>query len=200
MGAKGTTGLMLLAAVFTAAVFVLNLFGTVPAPVLPFLPAVPAGLSAWALYELYAAVGRSGRRSKKMGFDLVVLVPLYAWWAKILVRVSGGCVNERFSRAYEIHINRKCTGRLKPKEFARRLESELKKAEDRFPGALFVWESYVKPPGIYRKKIGLKEKEGRAFMRESRGVLLKLLSIAQPELLKKNPVYSGAYINKSREG
>ncbi|OPY63681.1 MAG: hypothetical protein A4E56_00404 [Pelotomaculum sp. PtaU1.Bin065] len=107
-------------------------------------------------YELHARI-----KSRKGGFKHVVLLEMWPWWAKWLIRNSGCKVNKNISKSFEVHI-------LTPKgiemtEFIRYLDRDLKLAEKKYPNAIFLWETTAPLPSYFRTQVRKKSKTGEGF-------------------------------------
>ena len=87
------------------------------------------------------------RRSRIMGLNMTVLLPLNIFWARLLL---GKNMRAGFKQAYEVHI-------LGPGgelgDFLRLFTADLELAQKTFPGAVFLWESSAPLPLFVRRLI-----------------------------------------------
>lgn len=119
--------------------------------------ALAAGLGILAYYPY---VFKARKYSRKLGLKWVVLLPLFPFWARMLLRLSGGEVPGRWKRAFEVHVE--VPAGTTPREFIKQLGIDLKLVAGNFPGCLFMWESHVPIPSLVRRLM----REGWGFWEE----------------------------------
>jgi hypothetical protein len=143
----GSRGLDLALWLFTGAVgvYVIGLFRGHSMKVLFYIVLL---LGIFTLYCcLYQIISKS--KSRKAGLTNVVLLPVWPWWVKLLVRMSGGRVKGVFRRAFEVHIE--TSKGIEAERFIQLLDRDLKLAEKKYPDTLFMWETTAPLPSRYRK-------------------------------------------------
>lgn len=119
-------------------------------------------LFASVTLSYYPYVNVARKRSRKLGLEWVVLLPLFSCWAKLLLCLAGRRMERRWCKAFEVHVEVP-PGTL-PWEFVKKLSSDLELAAKKFPGCLFLWESAVPIPTFVRKLI----RDGWGFWEEGR--------------------------------
>jgi hypothetical protein len=101
------------------------------------------------------------RRSRELGLRLVVLLPINASWAKLLLRMDGERMG--FHGAYEVHIRK--GGQNFLGDYLKLFTSDLGVARRVFPGALFMWESSIPLPLLVRRLVRQGSADGSAFLK-----------------------------------
>lgn len=139
-------------------------------------------------YYIYAWNAR--RKSRRMGLEHVVLLPLNYRWAEILIRMAGKKLKSKGRRAFEVHV--RVPRNLTITEFAKIMDRELNLAKHLFPETLFIWETPVFIPASIRRFIREEEKKGNAFW-EKGGWPIPRPPFVQPGL-KKGTVRRGAIL------
>lgn len=130
------------------------------------LPVRPVSLAALitglGVLSYYPYAFKARRDSRKLGLKWVVLLPLFPFWAMLLLFFAGRKVTGAWKRAFEVHV------RVPPgmfhQEFTKQLGFELELVAKNFPGYLFLWESHVPIPSLVRRLI----REGWGFWEEGR--------------------------------
>jgi hypothetical protein len=100
------------------------------------------------------------RRSRVMGLNMTVLLPLNIFWAKLLL---GKNMRAGFKKAYEVHI---LGQRGELGDFLRLFTMDLELAQKTFPGTVFLWESSAPLPLLVRRLIREGSVSGSAFLRD----------------------------------
>lgn len=134
-----------------------------------FLAQVLLALSvAW--FHLYTT-RQAKKQSRKMGLGVVVLLPLYYPWAKLLIRLAGADIKVIKSvKCYEVHI---VDAPKDVKRFLALLNKDLELMKRTLDG-LFLWETPAPVPSNFRKMIKEHQKLGLAFWRIGRWPIPKL--------------------------
>ena len=134
-------------------------------------------------------------RHQKTADTVFIFLPLYLPFAKLLLWFYRLSVEEKITEAYEIHINSSFLKKVTDKRLLRKaMEEELDAKRLSAPeGALFLWESAIKPPGKYRKLLN------SSCMTYCRSGFVKFLSLLQPDLRFKKRVFVGAFYISSKE-
>jgi ABC-type polysaccharide transport system permease subunit len=100
------------------------------------------------------------RRSRIMGLNMTVLLPLNIFWARLLL---GKNMRAGFKKAYEVHIFGQ--GR-ELSDFMRLFTVDIELAQKTFPGAVFLWESTAPLPLLVRRLIRQGSVKGSAFLKD----------------------------------
>jgi hypothetical protein len=129
------------------------------------------------------------RKSKELGMNAVVLLPMNTFWAKLLLYLDGERM-ECFSGAYEVHI-KGCKQNMG--DYLKKLSSDLDVAANTFPGALFMWETSAPLPLMIRRMIR-QGSSGTAFLKKGKWPVPGFPFTGRH--LKKGHVKHGAIISK----
>jgi hypothetical protein len=129
------------------------------------------------------------RMSRDLGLNIAVLLPLNPLWARLLIgrNIQGG-----FGRAFEVHV------RSEKRELGQYLQlftADLGRAQNRFPGAIFLWESSTPLPLFVRRLIRLGSLDGSAFLKDG-GWPVPRFPFTEREL-QKGRVKRGAIVSKT---
>ena len=103
---------------------------------------------------------RAMKKSKEAGFKWLVFLPLYPWWANLLLWLAGKKIRAK-NKAYEIHLETDKTNSLN--EFLKLMDSDLRLMLKNYQQALVLWETHVPLPHVIRKAIKAEEAKGNAF-------------------------------------
>lgn len=142
MGAKGLDLLLWMAYLGVLAFFAT---GNIAFPVV----ALVLGLCIMA--EGLIVFPRAQRLSRVMGLNVVVIVPVWRWWAKLLVR---GRVRSRWSKSYEVHVNP--PKGMDPSNLRKSFESDLATIKNNVSG-LLLWETSIAIPYSIRRIIRISD-------------------------------------------
>jgi hypothetical protein len=127
--------------------------------------ATPLAMFCLAFYLYYNLLYLPGaiKRSRKMGLNMAVLLPLNTLWARMLLWLDGDRMN--FRGAYEVHIRQGEKHALG--EYLKYFTSDLEIAQRTFPGAVFMWETSAPLPLFVRRLIRQGSIDGSAFLKSS---------------------------------
>jgi hypothetical protein len=147
-------------------------------------------LSLW--YYPYEFLSR--KKSRKNGLYHVVLLRLWPWWAKFLIQMSGGRIEARIIKAYEVHV-------ITPKgiglgDFLKALDRDLKLAEREYPGTLFMWETTAPLPSHIRTLIRTKTEKGQAFWKKGEWPVPRFISSKKNGTIRHGFIITEGVIKK----
>jgi hypothetical protein len=141
-----------------------------------------------ALFTYYCCWYLPGavRRSRCMGLEMTVLLPLNALWARLLL---GKNIRAGYKEAFEVHLigQKHVLG-----DYLKLFTDDLELARKTFPGAVFMWESSVPLPLFVRKLIRQGSRDGSAFLQEGGWPVLSFPFTERD--LRKGRVKRGAII------
>jgi hypothetical protein len=127
--------------------------------------------------------------SRGLGLNITVLLPLNPLWARLLIErnIQGG-----FSKAFEVHVK---SEKRELGQYLQLFTADLERAQNGFPGAIFLWESSTPLPLLVRRLIRQGSLDGSAFL-EDGGWLVPRFPFTEREL-KKGRVRRGAIVSKT---
>ena len=128
------------------------------------------------------------RRSRDLGLRLAILLPVNAFWAKLLLRLAMERMN--FRGAYEVHIKK--GGKYALCDYLSLFTSDLEIARRTFPGSVFMWETSAPLPLFVRRLVRQGSVNGSAFLK-SGGWPVPRFPFTELDL-KKGRVKRGAII------
>jgi hypothetical protein len=116
-----------------------------------------------ALYLYYSLLYLPGalRRSREMGLNMAVLLPLNGSWASLMLWLDKERMD--FHGAYEVHIRKVEKHALG--EYLKHFTSDLEIVQRTFPGAVFMWETSAPLPLFVRKLVRQGFTDGSAFLK-----------------------------------
>jgi len=131
------------------------------AAIVPFsVLAIACGGYFWWHHLVYVPAARKKSAALRLAYTVLLPVPL--WWAKILLRASGGRLDTSgVARAYEVHVE--IPHGLGLADFCYLLGLDLALANRLFPGCLFLWETAAPLPAPFRALVRREAARGRAF-------------------------------------
>jgi hypothetical protein len=182
MGTKGRDALLWL---FFALMLASILIHTVAKTF--FVAALPE--AAFFLHYCAREHPKAVRKSRNMGMRMVVLLPVQAFWARLLLHLDGERMG-RFCVAYEVHIK---SEKRNLGEHLQILASDLEIAARMFPGALFIWETSAPLPLSIRRMIR-QGSPGAAFLKRGRWPVPRIPFTGRD--LSEGHVKHGAIINR----
>ncbi|RJX22194.1 MAG: hypothetical protein C4575_01970 [Desulforudis sp.] len=103
---------------------------------------------------------RAKKKSKEMGLQTVVLIPISYHWASLLLWISGKDIGTHPTRAYEVHIAR--TKGLSREDLWYQVSQDLLTIKEHIPG-LFLWETSAPIPCPIRLELRKAKKNGIGF-------------------------------------
>ncbi len=135
----------------------------------------------------------ASKKSKRLGLDLIMLVPIYTWWAKIFTRRTLA-IPETVRKGYEVHF-RTDIPEYSLQIYLQLLDKELTKIAnmDDMVKALVLWESHIPVPSRFRKLITEQNKKNQAFYTKG-GWGIPYPPFVSPHLRKnRRRIHKGAY-------
>ncbi len=89
------------------------------------------------------------KRSRNMGLNMIVLLPLNALLARLLLQLDGARMS--FRGAYEVHIKKGEKHTLD--DYLKLFTSDLEIVRRTFPGSVFMWETSAPLPLLVRRLV-----------------------------------------------
>lgn len=137
---------------------------------------------------------KAKKKSRKMGLKVVCLVPINKHLARWLI-VSKGRIKNTEKGAFEIHLNPKIKeGTTSIHQLLADIDHDLLIIKKKYPGFLFIWETFLPPPSKYRRYIKQLENRGCAIFQKGRW------PIPKPPLagrrIKTGHIRRGALLNE----
>mgnify|MGYP007130803544 CR=1 FL=1 len=126
------------------------------------------------------------RKSKALGLRVIVLLPIWTMFSKVLIKTSKNNLIGNWDKAFEIHI-------LETTEYFQEVDRDLQQIKGMLPG-LFFWETSAPVPSRIRRLIKDKEKEGQAYWVKGKWTLIPRTPFTARELNMKR-VRHGGLIN-----
>ena len=128
------------------------------------------------------------KRSRNMGLSMIVLIPLNALLARLLLQLDGERMS--FRGAYEVHI--KNGEKYALGDYLKLFTSDLETARRTLPGSVFIWETSAPLPLFVRRLVRQGSADGSAFLKNG-GWPVPRFPFTELEL-KKGRVKHGAII------
>ncbi len=127
--------------------------------------------------------------SRGLGLNIAVLLPLNPLWARLLI---GRNIQVGFGRAFEVHVG---SEKRELGQYLQLFTADLESAQNRFPGAIFLWESSTPLPLLVRRLVRQGSLDGSAFLKDG-GWLVPRFPFTEREL-QKGRVKRGAIVSKA---
>lgn len=112
------------------------------------------------LHYFWIYVPKAKRDSKEAGFCVLVLLPIYRWWANFLLWLAGKKIRA-VDMAFEVHVEFEKPENLNT--FLNLMSNDLRLMLEKYQNALMMWETHVPLPHIVRKVIRTEQAKGNAF-------------------------------------
>lgn len=180
MGTKGRDLLLLFMMILLVATMVTSIAGLRIEMLFWLAVIVSMGLLWHYLYE----VPQARKQSVAMGLEVVILLPLNYYWARLLV----SRLKPKKMPAYEIHIQNAPNTLY---DFTNVLDNELALVKSKLSG-LFLWETTAPVPSSFRQLIRGHAQAGRAFWEKGGWPIPRMPFVGRE--LKKGQVRKGAII------
>jgi hypothetical protein len=129
------------------------------------------------------------KRSRNMGLSMIVLLPLNALLARLLLQLDGERLS--FRGAYEVHIKKGKKPALG--DYLKLFTSDLEIVRRACPGSVFIWETSAPLPLFVRRLVRQGSADGSAFLKNG-GWPVPRFPFTELEL-KKGRVKHGAIIS-----
>jgi hypothetical protein len=183
MGTKGRNSCLWLFFILIMACLLINGIARI------FIFAVALLMAMGIMYYYTRYLPGAIKRSRNMGLSMIVLLPLNALLARLLLQLDGERLS--FRGAYEVHIKKGEKHALG--DYLKLFTSDLEIVRKTCPGSVFLWESSAPLPLFVRRLIGKGSIDGSAFLKNGEWPVPRF-PFTELEL-KKGRVKHGAIIS-----
>ena len=142
---------------------------------------VPTSLSIVAILYFYLI-----EKPAAIHYRQVTLLPIYPYWARVLVR--GHSLSGKWDKAYEVHIMFNNESLKQQRNY---IVADIQDITKNRPG-LYLWETHVSVPIPVRKTISEHKQNGSGFW--EKGVFLPRPPFMYTTRRLNKPLYHGAVI------